>query len=208
MFIKKLEVGFIQANCFIIADEKTKDCAIIDPGGNARDILRVLEKNEFNCKYIINTHGHIDHTFDNKKIKEATKAPLLIHKLDKDMLCSPSKNFSSFIGFIFKSPPADKLLEDGDKIKLGKFEITVLHTPGHTPGGICLKVENVVFTGDTLFAGSVGRTDLPGGSWEQLLKSIEDKLLVLPDDTIIHTGHGPSSTIGDERRTNPFLTGD
>jgi glyoxylase-like metal-dependent hydrolase (beta-lactamase superfamily II) len=208
MVIKRLVVGLLQVNCFIVFDENTKEAVIIDPGGGSREILKFLEKNSLQTKYIINTHGHLDHTFENKKIKEVTNCKILIHKLDADMLTSPSKNFSLMMGIIFKSPPADRLLEEGDIIKVGNFTLKVLHTPGHTPGGISLVCDKVVFVGDTLFAGSVGRTDLPGGSMEELIKGIREKLLVLPDETIVYPGHGPSTTIGKEKNTNPFITGD
>lgn len=208
MVIKRLVVGLLQVNCFVVFDEETKEAIIIDPGGDAREILKFAEKNNLKIKYIVNTHGHLDHTYDNRKIKEATNSPLLIHKLDAEMLTSPAKNFSFVMGIIFKSPPADKLLNEGDIIEFGNISLKVLNTPGHTPGGISLLTDKVVFVGDTLFAGSVGRTDLPGGSMEELLKGIKEKLLILPDDTIVHPGHGPSTTIGRERNSNPFITGE
>jgi glyoxylase-like metal-dependent hydrolase (beta-lactamase superfamily II) len=156
-------------------------------------------------KYIINTHGHIDHIACNNLLKAKTKALLLIHRLDADMLVDANKNFSSFMGKVICSPPADKLLEEGDEISLGTLNLIVIHTPGHTPGGISLVSNNMVFSGDTLFAGGIGRTDLPGGSYPDLIKSIKEKLLILGDDKTIYPGHGPDSTIGEERRTNPYL---
>jgi glyoxylase-like metal-dependent hydrolase (beta-lactamase superfamily II) len=208
MVVKRLVVGLLQVNCFVVFDQISKEAIIIDPGGGAREILKFVEKNNLKIKYIVNTHGHLDHTYDNRKIKEATGAPLLIHKLDAEMLTSPAKNFSLVMGIIFKSPPADKLLNEGDIIEFGNISLKVLNTPGHTPGGISLFTDKVVFVGDTLFTGSVGRTDLPGGSMEELLKGIKEKLLILPDDTIVHPGHGPSTTIGRERNSNPFITGE
>jgi glyoxylase-like metal-dependent hydrolase (beta-lactamase superfamily II) len=207
MFLEKLVVGVLETNCYLIGCKKTKMAAVIDPGGEEKVdlILDILEKNNFSLKYIINTHGHIDHIDGNNLLKAKTKALLLIHRLDADMLVDANKNLSSFMGKEIYSPSADKLLEEGDEISLGTLNLIVIHTPGHTPGGISLVLNNIVFTGDTLFAGGIGRTDLPGGSYQDLIKSIIEKLLILGDDKIIYPGHGPDSTIGEERRTNPYI---
>ena len=206
MFLKKLVVGELETNCYLIACKRTKKAAVIDPGGEDTTlILDILKENSFNLEYIINTHGHIDHIAGNNLLKAKTEALLLIHRLDADMLVDANKNFSSFMGKEICSPPADKLLEEGDEISLGTLNLIVIHTPGHTPGGISLVLNNIVFTGDTLFAGGIGRTDLPGGSYQDLIKSIKEKLLILGDDKIIYPGHGPDSTIGKERRTNPYI---
>jgi len=207
MFLKRLAVGELETNCYLIACEKTQKAAVIDPGGEEEIdlILSLLQKNNLSLKYIINTHGHIDHIAGNNLLKAKTEALLLIHKLDADMLVDANKNFSSFMGKEICSPPADKFLEEGGEIPLGRLKFTVIHTPGHTPGGISLALDNIVFTGDTLFAGSIGRIDLPGGSYQDLQKSIKEKLLVLSDDTIIYPGHGPGSTIGEERRKNSYI---
>ena len=207
MFLKRLVIGALETNCYLISCKKTKKTAVIDPGGedDVDLILNLLQKNNFDLKYIINTHGHIDHIAGNNLLKAKTEALLLIHRLDADMLVDANKNFSSFMGKVICSPPADKLLEEGDEISLGTLNLIVIHTPGHTPGGISLVSNNMVFTGDTLFAGGIGRTDLPGGSYPDLIKSIKGKLLILGDDKVIYPGHGPDSTIGEERRTNPYL---
>jgi len=207
MFLKRLVVGALETNCYLISCEKTKEAAVIDPGGEeAVDlILNLLKKNNFDLKYILNTHGHIDHIIGNNLLKVKTEALLLIHRLDADMLVDSNKNFSSFMGKEICSPHADKLLEEGDEIYLGTLKLIIIHTPGHTPGGISLVLNNIVFTGDTLFAGGIGPTDLPGGSYQDLQKSIKEKLLILGDDKIICPGHGPGSTIGEERKTNPYL---
>jgi glyoxylase-like metal-dependent hydrolase (beta-lactamase superfamily II) len=207
MFLEKLVVGVLETNCYLIGCKKTKMAAVIDPGGEEKVdlILDILEKNNFSLKYIINTHGHIDHIDGNNLLKAKTKALLLIHRLDADMLVDANKNLSSFMGKEIYSPSADKLLEEGDEISLGTLNLIVIHTPGHTPGGISLVLNNIVFTGDTLFAGGIGRTDLSGGSYQDLIKSIIEKLLILGDDKIIYPGHGPDSTIGEERRTNPYI---
>jgi len=207
MFLKRLVLGALETNCYLIACKKTKKAAVIDPGGEEEVdlILNLLQKNNFDLKYIINTHGHIDHIVGNNLLKAKTEALLLIHRLDADMLVDSNKNFSSFMGKEICSPPADKFLEEGDEISLGTLNLIVIHTPGHTLGGISLVSNNIVFTGDTLFAGGIGRTDLPSGSYQDLIKSIKEKLLILGDDKIIYPGHGPDSTIGEERRTNPYL---
>ncbi len=207
MFLKRLVVGELETNCYLIGCKKTKKAVVIDPGGEEEVdlVLNFLQENNFDLKCIINTHGHIDHIAGNNLLKAKTEALLLIHRLDADMLVDANKNFSSFMGKEIYSLPADKLLEEGDEISLGTLNLIVIHTPGHTPGGISLVLDNIVFTGDTLFAGGIGRTDLPGGSYQDLIKSIKEKLLILGDDKIIYPGHGPDSTIGEERKTNPYL---
>lgn len=207
MFLKKLVVGMLETNCYLIGCKSSKEAAVIDPGGEEGVdlILKLLQENNFDLKYIINTHGHIDHITGNKALKAKTKALLLIHKLDAHMLVDTNKNFSIFTGKEICSPPADRFLEEGDEIILGSLKLTVIHTPGHTTGGISIVLNNIVFTGDTLFAGGVGGTDLPGGSYKDLQKSIKEKLLKLSDDKVVYPGHGPSSTIGRERRTNPYI---
>jgi len=207
MFLKRFVVGELNTNCYLIACEESKKAVVIDPGGEEAvdSILNILQKNNFDLKYIINTHGHIDHIIGNNLLKLKTEALLLIHRLDADMLVDGNKNISFFMGKEICSPHADKLLEEGDEISLGTLKLKVIHTPGHTLGGISLVLNNIVFTGDTLFAGGIGRSDLPGGSYQDLQKSIKEKLLVLSDDKIIYPGHGPDSTIGDERKTNLYL---
>ena len=207
MFFKNLIVGALDTNCYLIGCEESNEALAIDPGGeeSAELILDHLKENNFNLKYIVNTHGHIDHIIGNNALKANTKALLLIHKLDANMLIDTTKNFSIFMGTDIYSPPADRLLVGDDEIILGSLRFITIHTPGHTSGSICLLLNDIVFTGDTLFAGSVGRTDLPGASFRDLQKSIKGKLLNLSDDKIIYPGHGPSSTIGKERKTNPYI---
>lgn len=208
MIIKSLEVGPIMANCYILGCEKTGDAVVIDPGGDTDKILVLLSQSNLKVKYIINTHGHFDHVSDNKRLKEVTGAEILIHTQDAPMLSQLSENAAMFGLSSDNSPKPDRMLEEGDIITFGdNINIKVLHTPGHTLGGICLAVEDVVIVGDTLFAGSIGRTDLPGGNFDTLISSIKKKLFVLSDNTKVLTGHGPETTIGNEKKHNPFVKG-
>ncbi len=205
MIIKKLEVGPIMANCFILGCESTKEAVVIDPGDDADRILMELAKSELKVKYLINTHGHFDHVGANKKMKETTGAILAIHPDDEPMLSELSRSALMFGLSAENSPPADLLLNDGDEVTFGEITLKVIHTPGHSKGGICLYTAGHLFAGDTLFAGSIGRTDLPGGDYDTLISSIKEKLLSFEDDTIVYTGHGPETNIGNEKRMNPFL---
>jgi len=204
----RLVVGPLQVNCFLLADDKTKEAVVIDPGDDAQEILRIIREKRLKVKYIINTHAHFDHIGANRAIKEATGAELLLHEDDAAMLATVSSQSRSFGMSPVSSPEPDRLLKQGDVITAGEISLKVLHTPGHTPGGISLLEEGLVFTGDSLFAGSIGRTDFPGGDLLTLLRSIRTNLMTLPDDTKVFSGHGPASTIGDERAENPFLNED
>jgi len=194
MFVKMFTVGLIETNCFLVGDTETQEAVVIDPGfdtpSEAKTILREIERNGFRVKLIINTHGHPDHTSGNKVMKEATGAPILIHEYDAQLLMNQQ---------------ADKTIREGDIIELGKIKLRVLHTPGHSKGSITLLGADAVFSGDTLFAGSIGRYDLPGGSLEKIMNSIRNKLMILADNVKVYPGHGPVTTIGVERRSNPFL---
>ncbi len=206
MILKGLELGGIGANCYIIGCEETKEGAVIDPGGGASTILKMIEELGLNIKYIINTHGHVDHIGANAKVKEATGADILIHEKDAQMLTSSVANFSMLMGQRITSPAAAWLLKDGDRITIGTtIELEVIHTPGHTPGGICLKTGNILFSGDTLFNSSIGRTDFPGGSYKTLINAIKERLMVLDDQVTVYPGHMQPTTIGWERSHNPFL---
>jgi len=191
MIVKRFTVGWLSTNCYVVGCEETREAAVIDPGMDsereAEPILDFIKQNSLHIKYIINTHGHPDHVAGNAIIKKATGAPILIHE-------SNSENVQ-----------ADTKLHDGNILQVGTLKLVVLHTPGHTPDGISLLGENLVFTGDALFAGSVGRTDFLGGSYEELMRSIKTKLLAIPDSFKVYSGHGPSTTIGDEKKYNPFL---
>ena len=205
MIIKVLTVGPIMANCYIVGCEETREAVVIDPGDESDKILLALAESKLTVKYIINTHGHFDHISANKKMHEATGAPILAHSLDAPML-SQIKNSAAKWGITAEdSPPPDRLIDDGDTIEFGNITMNVIHTPGHSQGGISLYTDGHVFVGDTLFAGSIGRTDFPGGSFETLKASIQKKLFTLGDDVRVFTGHGPETTIGHEKQTNPFV---
>ncbi|MGC1404664.1 MAG: MBL fold metallo-hydrolase [Thermodesulfobacteriota bacterium] len=205
MIIQSLVVGPIQANCFILGDEKTHEAVVIDPGDEAQRILAGLQKQALKLKYIINTHGHFDHVGANKALKEKTGAPILIHRAEAPLLAQLSSSAAVWGMQVDDSPPADRLLEDGDKISFGEITLEVIHTPGHSLGGISLYTPKDLFVGDTLFAGSIGRTDFPGGDYDQLISGVHTRLFVLGDDVKVYPGHGPATTIGQERRYNPFF---
>jgi glyoxylase-like metal-dependent hydrolase (beta-lactamase superfamily II) len=205
LIIKELVVGPLMANCFICGCSKTKEAVVIDPGGDANMILHSLADSELKVKYIINTHGHFDHVSANGKMKDATGADILIHPLDAPMLEKLSSNAALFGVSVENSPPCDQTLEEGDTVSFGDITLKVVHTPGHTPGGISLYTSGIVFVGDTLFAGSIGRTDFPGGDFDTLISSIKTKLFNMEDDVRVLSGHGPETSIGKEKRHNPFV---
>ena len=204
MIIKSLAVGPIQANCFIIGCETTLTGAVIDPGDDADRIMAEVKKANLHIDHIINTHGHFDHVGGNRRLKDATGAALMIHSLDAPMLAQLDRMAGAFGLNAENSPAPDRRLEDGDTVQVGDLRLAVLHTPGHTPGGISLHTNGCVFVGDTLFQGSIGRTDFPGGDFDTLIASIRTKLFTLDDQTTVYTGHGPETTIGAEKRYNPF----
>ena len=205
MEIIPLIVGELEVNCYIIGDSKKNEWAVIDPGGDAEKILEVIREKNARVKFILNTHGHPDHTGANSKIKEKTNAPLYIHKADATLVSGLFNQLARLTGIKGSPFKPDHFLEEGDELPLGDISLKVFHTPGHTRGGICLFFDKVLFSGDTLFANSIGRTDLPGGSLSTLLSSIRKKLFSLPDDVVVYPGHGPQTTIGEEKRSNPFL---
>ncbi len=202
MIIKAIVAGMMEANCYIVGDESTKEAFIIDPGGDYKKIKRVIEGEGLKVQAVVNTHGHGDHIGADGDFD----SPVWIHRLDAEFLNDPSKNLSGSFGFLLKIKTASRLLEDGDRLKIGKYSLGVIHTPGHTPGSICLNGDGVIFTGDTLFCEGIGRTDFTYGSEEQIIRSIKEKLFTLDEGYVIYPGHGPSSTIGHEKKNNPLIT--
>jgi len=205
LIIKELAVGPIMANCFIVGCENTKEAVVIDPGDEVDKILFSLAESKLKVKYILNTHGHFDHVGGNKQLKDATGADILIHALDAPMLNQIAASASAWGLSNENSPPPDRTIEEGDNISFGNIILKVIYTPGHSPGGVSFYTDGYVFVGDTLFAGSIGRTDFPGGSYEVLTSNIHKKLFALGDDVRVFTGHGPETTIGTEKRHNPFV---
>src|SRR4030042_2834270 len=200
-----LVVGPIQTNCYILGCERTKQAAVIDPGGDVDTILMALAKDKLSLVYIINTHGHFDHTGGNKPLKAATNAELLIHRADAPMIMHQEQGGAMWGMEIQNSPPPNRYIDEGDIITFGDISLQVLHTPGHSPGGISLVSNKMVFVGDTLFAGSIGRTDLSGGDYETLIRNVKEKIFPLGDDVVIYPGHGPKTTVGREKRSHTFF---
>ena len=199
--IETFVVGELETNCYLVYNPARKEGFLIDPGSFDERVKAAIEKNKLRVKNIINTHGHVDHTAGNKEFGY----PVLIHEKDKGFLKNPVTNLSLFTGIKNHSSSPARLLKDGDFVGEGDLTFEVIHTPGHTPGGISLKLGNKIFTGDTLFREGIGRADLLGANEKTLLKSIKERLMVFPDETEIFPGHGPDSTIGHERKNNPFL---
>ena len=205
MLVHTLPVGNLETNCYIVICEESNEGLVVDPAAEPERILAEVARLGTRVLYVVDTHGHLDHVLANDPVREATGAPLLIHSDDAPYLSRPDPMLARWLKGPdhFRGP--DQLVADGQVLSFGSCALTVLHTPGHTPGGISLFGGGIVFTGDALFNQGVGRTDLPGGNWQQLLHSIQSKLLVLPDETVVYPGHGPSTTIGAERTSNPYV---
>jgi glyoxylase-like metal-dependent hydrolase (beta-lactamase superfamily II) len=206
MHIKTMEVGSLCTNSYLVYCDDSKEGVIIDPGGDGDKIIQVIKDSGVEIKYILNTHGHHNHIGANKNLKDFTGKDLLIHEKDGEMLTSPKRNFSLFLGEENCGPAADGFLKDGDVISFGSCSLKVIHLPGHTPGGVGFyaEKEGVLFSGDTLFYGSIGRTDLPGSDYQEMTKSLE-KLMKMPDETIVYPGHGPKTSVALEKEINPFI---
>jgi hydroxyacylglutathione hydrolase len=206
VLVVALPVGLIQTNCYIVGCEKTNEGMIVDPGGHPQHILAEVERHGLTIKYVLNTHAHFDHTDANGALVEATGAALALHPQDRPLL--EAAGGAALFGLRADPGPLPDLeLHDGDELQVGALSFRVLYTPGHTPGHVCFyePEEGVLFDGDVLFYRGIGRTDLPGGSWQQLLDSIQRVLFALPDETTVYSGHGPATTIGQERQLNPWL---
>ena len=206
MILLGFPVGPVGANCFIVGDDTTRDVFVIDPGDEPERILDALQSLRARPAALVNTHGHFDHIQAVNAVRKATGAPFWIHEAERDVLAQGPARAKAIFGIdLPPSPVPDRWLVDGDRLAVGGVTFTVRHTPGHSPGGVCLIGDGIAFVGDTLFAGSIGRTDLPGADTDTLLASIARVLLPLPDETVCYPGHGPETTIGEEKRTNPFV---
>ena len=206
MILQGFPVGPVGANCYIFGDDATREVVVIDPGDEPDRILDTLRRLGTRTVALVNTHGHFDHIQGVPAVRKATGAPFWIHEAERETLEHGPARAKMIFGIdLPPSPVPDRWLVEGDRLTVGSLTLTVRHTPGHSPGGVCLVGDGIAFVGDTLFAGSIGRTDLPGADMETLMASIARVLLPLPDTTVCYPGHGPSTTIGDERRTNPFL---
>lgn len=205
MRIEAIESGFFKTNTYLVIDELTNQALLIDPAGSWKRIAALLEQTGAVVTAIVNTHAHYDHVNRNREAKKLTAAPLMIHRAEGDKLSRFSAASLLLRGRPILSPPADRLLEEGDEIEVGSLRFAVIHTPGHTPGGISLRYKKHIFTGDAIFAGAIGRTDLKGGDYDQLAAALKDKLFVLSDDIFLHPGHGPRTTIEAERKFNIFV---
>lgn len=211
IIIKQISLGPFQVLTYLVACPRTRDAVIIDPAGEEEKLLDLIDTEGFNVKYILNTHGHADHVLGNRKLNKMLQAPVCMHA-DDDRFFSETAVRETITQELGLPPPdpADNLLKDGETIKIGTLTIEVIHTPGHTPGSVCYLVAGNLFSGDTLFVGAAGRTDLIGGSLDKLIESIEKKLIVLPKDTVVWPGHdygeSPASSIGREMEENPYIT--
>jgi len=208
LIVERFEVGPFLVNAYVLGCLRSQRCAVIDPGDEGESILQRCRELGFTVQYIVNTHGHIDHILDNGYVKQQTGAPIIIHPLDAPMLTNPRHNLSAYFMEPKISPPADLYFKEGESFQIGKLVFDVLHTPGHSPGSVCLVNEEIAMVGDVLFYDSIGRTDFPEGSHDQLIKSIKQKLLPRGDHLQVFPGHGPETTLGRERRENPFLLED
>lgn len=200
-------VGAFGTNCYLVYRRESSQCLVVDPGAEPNKIFQAIAESNLEPVAIINTHGHVDHVGANKDIKDKFNIPLYIHVSDSHKLQSVLQSGFALMLGAKASPPADVLMQDGDGLDLGEVNLRVIHTPGHSPGSVCLYSgsDGVLLSGDTLFCRGVGRTDFPGGSWEELERSIAENIYTLPDDTIVYPGHGPATTVGQEKESNPFV---
>ena len=206
MIVLTLPVGMLEANCYVVAAEEGAEAVAIDPGGDAEVIVAAAQAQGLRITHILDTHGHPDHTAGNCDLKAATGAKLYFHEADRGMIEGSGREWA-LTGLVHVPCKADATLSDGEDVQVGALTLRVVHTPGHTPGGCCFAVEDALFTGDTLFAGSVGRTDFPGGDMRTLEASLARIVELFPDETVLYPGHGEATTLGEEKATNPWLVG-
>lgn len=204
MILEKIVEPYFGENTYIVGDEKSRKCAVIDPGADYKDVIKVLDKNSLQIEYIILTHGHGDHIAGVKELRKATGAKVVAHCDEAELLIDSKKNLSSSMRWGAQEFEADVYVKDKEKLAVGDLKFSFIHTPGHTKGGMCIRVGDDMFTGDTLFAGSMGRTDFYGGDYKQMEKSLK-KLAKYEDNVRVYPGHGPSSTLGKEKTTNPYM---
>ncbi len=209
MILEQLVVGMLQTNCYLVADEETRQAVVIDPGGDASRIIGRIRQLGLELVGILNTHGHFDHVLDAWTLKEALGGLIFLHPRDEPLLMDHKVGLGALFTASARSPQGkvDEWLEEGEELSFGNIRLKVLETPGHTPGHVAFHMADagVLFVGDTLFAGSIGRTDFPGGSYPRLIRSVKEKIFTLDDATRVLPGHGPETTVGRERRTNPFF---
>ncbi|KUO66996.1 MAG: MBL fold metallo-hydrolase [Gracilibacter sp. BRH_c7a] len=205
--IESITTPGMGVNCYLLTCGQTKKAILIDPGAGSKMIQNWLKEKDQEIIYILLTHGHYDHIGSVEYLRNELQVQVAIHKDDAEMLTNPAKNLSSFLGKDVKLSPAEILLDDNQELKVGEITLKVIHTPGHTPGGICILTDDGLISGDTLFNGSVGRTDFPGGDMQKLISSIQNRLMDLPDETVVYPGHESRTTIGRERSSNPFING-
>jgi hydroxyacylglutathione hydrolase len=208
MFLESLTIGMLATNCYILAPEKRAQALVIDPAGEIKNIVSRLHKAELECTAILCTHGHVDHMAGAGPLSDAVGAPVYIHESDAGALASPRTKLIGLAGGVMATRPRQvRYLADGDRVEVEGLMLEVLHTPGHTPGGLSFFTPGYLFCGDLIFQGSIGRTDLKGGSLQALLRAVREKIWALPDETLIMPGHGPQTTLGEEKKHNPFLKG-
>ena len=208
MLLETLNIGMLATNCYIMAPDARSPAVVIDPAGEIKKIVSRLHKAELECVGILCTHGHVDHMAGAGPLSDAVGAPVYIHEADAGALASPRTKLIGLAGGVMATRPSQvQYLEEGEKVQVGDLSLEVLHTPGHTPGGVSFYLPGYLFCGDLIFQGSIGRTDLKGGSLQALLRAVKEKVWHLPDDTVILPGHGPATTLGEEKSHNPFLKG-
>lgn len=208
MLLETLTIGMLATNCYILAPGPRSPAVVIDPAGEIKSIVSRLHRAELECVGILVTHGHVDHMAGAGPLSDAVGAPVFIHRADSGSLASPRTRLVGLAGGVMATRPRQiEYLDEGDRVQAGELTLEVLHTPGHTPGGISFYLPGYLFCGDLIFQGSIGRTDLKGGSLQTLLRAVREKVWDLPDDTRILPGHGPATTLGAEKRSNPFLVG-